>query len=129
MNRKIFNEDLVAVHYVQEKLLLNKPIYVGFSILDISKTYMYNFHYQYIKPKYDQNARLLFSDTDSLCYEIKTNDVYQDFYEDKHLFDLSDLNNKFHDDENKKVLGKMKIEYPNDVITEFIGLRSKMYSL
>jgi hypothetical protein len=129
INSKIFNENLVAVHYVKEKLLLEKPIYVGFSILDISKTRIYDFHYSYIKPKYGRSAKLLFTDTDSLCYEIETDDIYKDFYKDKHLFDLSDVTGEFNNNANKKKIGKMKMEHPNDVITEFIGLRSKMYSI
>src|SRR5271163_4088743 len=72
INRKIFNENLVAVNMIREKLLLNKPIYVGFSILELSKNLMYDFHYGFIKKKYGKNAKLLFTDTDSLCYEIKT---------------------------------------------------------
>ena len=129
INGKIFNENLVAVHYVKEKLVLDKPIYVGFSILDLSKTLMYDFHYGYIKHNYGTRAKLLFTDTDSLCYEIETEDVYEDIYHDKELFDLSDIQGKFHDGSNKKVVGKMKVEYPKEIITEFIGLRSKMYSL
>jgi len=128
-NSKTFSEDLVAVHYIKEKLLLDKPIYVGFSILDISKTIMYDFHYNYIKSKYGDDAKLLFTDTDSLCYEIQTDDVYKDFYDDKQLFDLSDFIGKLNDNTNKKVIGKMKMEYPNDIITEFVGLKSKMYSI
>ena len=73
---KIFNEDLVAVHMLKQKLYLNRPIYVGFSILDFSKILMYDFHYNYIKTKYGQNAQLLFSDTDSLCYSINIEDIY-----------------------------------------------------
>src|ERR1700759_1967509 len=133
INGVIFNENLVGVHYVQEKLLLNKPIYVGFSILDISKTLMYDFHYRFIKQKYGKKAKLLFTDTDSLCYEIQTRNVYQDMYNDKDLFDLSEINDprydKYKDNTNKKVLGKFKLEHANDPIDEFIGLRSKMYSL
>jgi hypothetical protein len=68
INGVIFNENLVGVHYVQEKLKLNKPIYVGFSILDISKTQMYDFHYGFIKNYYGDKEKLLFTDTDSLCY-------------------------------------------------------------
>ena len=127
---KIFNENLAAVHNSVIKLKLNKPIYVGFSILDISKTLMYDFHYGFIKNKYGENAKLLFTDTDSLCYEIRTNNIYKDMNNNKELFDLSDITNKkYHDNTNKKVIGKFKLEYPNNLIEEFIGLRSKMYSL
>ncbi|HLX54592.1 MAG TPA: hypothetical protein VKR58_11655, partial [Aquella sp.] len=135
ISSKIFNENLVAVHNVKEKLILDKPIYVGFCILDLSKWLMYDFHYGYIKNKYGDKAKLLFTDTDSLCYEIETEDFYQDMHDNIDKFDLSDIdaNNamigKFKDNENKKVIGKFKPEYVNDIIQEFIGLRSKMYSL
>ncbi|VDI38827.1 Hypothetical predicted protein [Mytilus galloprovincialis] len=75
---KIFNDDLVAVHMLKQRLYLNRPIYVGFTILDLSKTLMYDFHYNYIKDKYGSRATLLFTDTDSLCYNINTDDIYQD---------------------------------------------------
>ena len=70
----IVSENLAAVNMKKTKLYLNRPIYVGFSILDLSKALMYQFHYEYMKPKYGCNAKLLFTDTDSLCYEIKTDD-------------------------------------------------------
>ena len=110
-------------------MALNKPIYVGFSILDLSKLLMYEFHYKYIKSKFD--AKLLFTDADSLVYEIKTEDVYEDFYQDKNLFDFSDypLNSKFFDPVNKKIVGKMKDEFQGRIISEFVGLKSKVYSL
>ena len=84
---------------------------------------------KYIKNKID--AKLLLTDTDSLVYEIKSKDVYEDFYEDKKLFDLSDypLYSKFFDLVNKKVVGKMKDEFKGKIISEFVGLKSKMYSL
>src|SRR5271165_2446396 len=135
VNSKIFNENLAAVHNLKEKLVLDKPMYVGFCILDLSKWLMYDFHYQYIKNKYGNNAQLLFSDTDSLCYEIKTEDFYQDMFDNKSLFDLSDIQadnlriGKFKDDSNKKVIGVFKHEHVNSNIEEFIGLRSKMYSV
>ncbi len=110
-------------------LKLNKPIYVGFSILDLSKILMYDFHYKFIKNKYGDNAKLLFTDTDSLCYEVQTKYFYKDMYDNKELFDLSDIKGEFNDNSNKKVIGKMKMEYPNNVIKEFIGLKSKMYSI
>ena len=130
ISRKIFNEDLVAVHKMKTTLTLNRPAYVGMCILDLSKTLMYNFHYNYIKSQYGDKARLLFTDTDSLTYEIEADDVYQDFWKDKHLFDNSDYpkNNPFFDNSNKKVIGKFKDEAAGTPIVEFVGLKSKMYS-
>ena len=73
VSQKIFNKKFVAIAEIKSVLTLNKPVYVGFSILDLSKLLMYEFHYKYIKRKYD--AKLLFTDTDSLVYEIKTEDI------------------------------------------------------
>ena len=130
-NFKIFNEDLVAVNLKKVNIVLNRPIYAGFSILDISKTFMYEFHYDYMKAKYGPKAQLLFTDTDSLCYEVETQDLYQDMSENKELFDLSNYkkSHELYDNSNNKVLGKMKDECGGAVIEEFIGLRPKMYSL
>ena len=89
-NQNIINENLTAVHKVKECLFLNRPAYVGMCILDLSKTLMYDFHYNYIKQKYNDKAKLLFTDTDSLTYEIETEDVYKDFWNDKDKFDNSD---------------------------------------
>ena len=127
---KIFNENLVAVHKTKTTLTLNRPAYVGMCILDLSKTLMYDFHYNYIKSKYGDKARLLFTDTDSLMYEIEADDVYQDFWKDKNLFDNSDYpnNSPFYNNANKKVIGKFKDEAAGMPIVEFVGLRSKMYS-
>ena len=90
VSSKIFNENLVAVHKIKETLTLNRPAYVGMCILDLSKTLMYDFHYKYIKEIYGNKAKLLFTDTDSLTYEIEANDVYKDFFKDKDKFDNSD---------------------------------------
>jgi hypothetical protein len=87
---KIFNEDLVAVKKIKEVLILNKPAHVGMCILELSKTLMYDFHYNYIKKKYGDKSKLLFTDTDDLMYEIKADDVYEDFFKDKKMFDNSD---------------------------------------
>ena len=108
VSQKIFSKTFVATHEIKPVLALNKPIYVGFSILDLSKLLMYEFHYKYIKSKLDAN--LLFTDTDTLVYEIKTEDVYESFYEDKNLFDFSDylLNSEFFDPVNK-VIGVWKV--------------------
>ena len=135
VSSKIFNDNLVAVHNVKEQLVLNKPVYVGFCILDLSKWLMYDFHYGYTKNKYGEKAQLLFTDTDSLCYEVETEDFFKDMYDNKHLFDLSDIDDenptigKYKDITNKKVIGVFKPEHVNSNIKEFIGLRSKMYSL
>ena len=129
----IFSENLVAVHMERTSVKLNKPIYLGMSILDLSKTIMYHFHYEYIKPKYGENARLLFTDTDSLCYEIKTEDFFKDISNDVHeKFDTSNLG-KSHPSGiptgvNKKVIGMMKLETGAKLIGEFVGLRSKLYA-
>lgn len=128
---KIFNENLVGVHMQKISITLNRPIYTGFSVLDISKTLMFDFHYGYILKRYPQKAALLFTDTDSLCYEIITDDIYDDMIHDSSYFDMSDYpsDHKAYNEENKKVLGKMKDELSGDPIVEFVGLRSKMYSL
>ena len=89
VNSKIFNEDLVAVRRIKETLTLNRPAYVGMCILDLSKTIMYDFHYNYIKEKYGSRAKLLFTDTDSLCHEIETGDAYKDFWADKEEFEIA----------------------------------------
>ena len=127
VSQKIFSKNFVAIHEIKPVLTLSKPIYVGFGILDLSKILMYEFHY--IKSKFD--AKLLFTDTDSLLYEIKTEDVYEDFYQNKNLFDFSDypLDSNFFDPANKAIIGKMKDVFKGRKINEFIGLNSKMYSL
>ena len=130
VSSKIFNENLVAVHKIKETLTMNRPAFVGACILDLSKTFMYDFHYNYIKCKYGDKAKLLFTDTDSLTYEIETPDAYADFFDNKDIFDNSDYNKKspFYFDHNKKVIGKFKDEAAGIPVTEFVGLRSKMYS-
>ena len=83
MSQKIFGNDLVAICRSKVTLILNKTAYVGMCKLDLSKVLMYEFHYDYIKNKHGNKSRLLFIDTDSLMYEIKTEDVYKDFTKDK----------------------------------------------
>ena len=130
VSSKIFNKNLMAVHKVKETLTLNRPAYVGVCILDLSKTLMYDFHYNYIKKKYDNRARLLFTDTDSLTYEIEAEDVYKDFWNDKDMFNNSNYleSSPYYCNANKKVIGKFKDEACGVLITEFVGLTSKMYS-
>ena len=109
--------------------MLNKPIYVGFTTLDLSKWKMYEFHYKFIKKNFD--AELLITDTDSLTYKIKSEDVYEEFFKWKDLFDFSNYSkdSKFFDETNKKVIGKMKDEFGGVIVDEFVGLKSKMYSI
>ena len=130
VSSKIFNENLMAVHKIKEALTLNRPAYVGMCILDLSKTLMYDFHYNYIEKKYGNRARLLFTDTDSLTYEIEAEDVYKDLWNDKDMFDNSDYpeNSPYYCNANKKVIGKFKDEACGIPITEFVGLKPKMYS-
>ena len=89
--------------------MLNKPIYVGFTVLELSKWLMYDFHYNFIKRCFD--AELLFINTDSLTYEIKSESVYEEFFKWKNLFDFSNFSkdSKFLDESNKKVIGKWKM--------------------
>ena len=87
----IFCEDLVAIHMKKMRLVFDKPVYLGMCILDLSKTLMYGFHYDYIKQKYGDNVKRLFTDTDCLMYEIETSDFYKDISADvKRRFDTSD---------------------------------------
>ena len=127
---KIFYENLAVVERAKVELTLNRPIYVGFAILDLSKTLMYDFHYNYIKQKYPDST-LLFTHTDSLRYQIQMINLYEDFYADKWLFDFSGYGKEspFYNDENKKVIGKMKDELNKEIIEEFVGLRANIYSL
>ena len=129
----IFCEDLVAIHMKKTKKVFNKPVYLGMCILDLSKTKMYDFHYNYIKPKYGDKAKLLFIDTDSLMYEIKTEDFYKDISEDvKDRFDTSDYPPNHPSGIpmgcNKKVSGVFKDEVAGRYIEKFVGLRAKLYS-
>ena len=123
-------KNLVAVHKIKETLTMNRPAYIGMCILDLSKTLMYDFHYNYIKHNYGNKAKLLFTDTDSLTYEIETTDAYLNFWNDKDKFDNSDYpeNSPYFNKTNKKVIGKFKDEAAGVPIVEFVGLRSKMYS-
>ena len=125
ITHKIFGKNYAAIHEIKPVLTLNKPIYVGFTVLDLSKWKMYDFHYNFIKKNFD--AELLFTDTDSLTYEIKSKDVYEEFFKHKHLFDFSNYPKylKLFDQANKKVIGKMKDESEGKIIGEFVGLKSK----
>ena len=127
---KMFNENLVAVHMYKDTLKLNRPIYVGMSILDLSKHLMYDFYYNQLKQQYSC-CNLLYTDTDSFILHVETDDVYKDIKDNQSQYDTSNYNNKhfLFSNENKKVLGKFKDELGGVPISEYIGLRPKMYSV
>ena len=104
VTHKLFNKDYTAIHEIKPVLMFNKSIYVGFIVLELSKWMIYDFHYNFIKTNY--NAELLFTDTDSLTYEIKSENVYENFD-----FSNYSKHSKFYDYASKKVIGKMKDEY------------------
>ena len=132
-NRTTFSDNLVAIHMGKTEIFMNKPVYLGASILDISKTLMYDFHYGYIKPKYGEKAKLLFTDTDSLMYEIETEDFYKDISSDvRTMFDTSNYPcrhaSRIEIGVNKNVIGMFKDEACGETISKFVGLRAKNYS-
>jgi hypothetical protein len=127
----VVNEEVVMVERIRAKVTLNKPIYIGFTVLDVSKLLMFDFHYKVIAKRYGKNARLLLTDTDSLCYHLITDNVYRDMMEYRHLLDTSNYprDHPLYSAENMKVIGKMKDECSGKPPLEFVGLRSTMYSL
>ena len=128
----IYEENMTAIQLNKTVVVLNKPRYIGMSVLDISKLKMYQFHYEYMMPKYPR-AKLLFTDTDSFCYWIPTEkNIYEDMRGNHEWFDFSNYpldHPNFDSDVNNLIPGKMKDEMAGDLILEFVGLRSKMYSI
>ena len=107
---------------------INKPVYLGLSILEFSRTLMYGFWYNYIKPKYQKNAKLCYMDTDSLKFDIKTEDFYKDIADDvEKWFHTSnyEVNRPLPTERNKKVIGLMKDELGGKIMTEFAAVRLK----
>jgi len=126
----IFEDDLVGVHCHRQEIKLNKAIFLGQTILEDSKVLMYDFHYNFMLKKIERkNIDLLFTDTDSLCYYIKKQNIFEIIKENSSLFDLSKYpkNHEMYDGINNKALEKMKNE-EIEMITEFVGLRSKCYT-
>ena len=127
----LISEDLSIAEMKKTKVKMNKPIYLGLSLLEISKILMYEFWYDYMKPKYDNNVKLCYMDTDSFIMNIKTNDFYKDIANDvENRFDTSnyEVNRPLPMGKNKKVIGLMKDELGGKIITEFVTLRPKTYS-
>ena len=124
-------EDLSIIEMKKTKVKMNKPIYLGLSILEISKILMYEFWYDYMKPKYNDNVKLCYIGTDSFIMNIKTNDFYKDIANDVECqFDTSnyEVSRPLPTGKNKKVIGLMKDELGGKIITEFVTLRPKTYS-
>ena len=129
----IFDEHLVAVHMKKTEVYFYKPTYVGQAILDLSKTLMFDFHYNFIRKKYGNKAELLFTDTDSLMYLIQKDDFYSDVKHNiRKKVDTSDYPENhpsgIKTGVNKKVIGKFKDEVGGKQITHFVGLRPKLYT-
>ena len=126
---EIFNEDLVGVQNHRTKVLLYKPIDVGMSVLDLSKHLMYDFYYNHLKKEYGDKG-LLYTDTDSVVIHVTTEDMYEDMRKNMQLYDTSNFpeDHPLYSTTNKKVVGKFKDELGAIIMTEFIGLRPKMYS-
>jgi DNA polymerase type B, organellar and viral/Recombination endonuclease VII len=132
LDRTIYNENLAAVHMKREKILFNKPLYIGMTILDFSKETMYSFNYDVMLPRYGvERLKLMYMDTDSFIYLIKTLDVYQDMKSLMEHLDTSAYPPKhpLFSVKNKKVLGKFKDEVNGNIIRRFVGLRPKTYAL
>ena len=130
---KRFSEDLIAIEMKKTEIKMNKPIYLGLAILDISKALMYEFWYDYLKPKYDNNMGLCYMDNVSFIFHVETEDFYKDISNDvDNRFDTSayskDLNRPLPIGKNKKVLGMMKDELCGKVMIHFCASRAKTYS-
>ena len=126
----VISEYLSIIEMKKTKVKMNKPIYLGLSILEISKTLMYEFWYDYMKPKYNNDVKLCYMDTDSFIMNIKTNDFYEDIASDvENRFDTSnyEVNRPLPTGKNKKIIGLMKDELGGKIITEFVALRPKTY--
>ena len=137
----VFREDLSAIERIKAQITMDKPIYVGMCVLDLSKWLMYDFFYNDLKRLFPQ-SQLLFTDTDSLCFSVEGCDnVYERMHEDRGrdndveaetagLFDFSNYPKKHfcYSSVNKKVPGKMKDELGGNPMLEFVGLRAKAYS-
>ena len=127
----LISEDLSIIEMKKTKVKMNKPIYLGLSILEISKILMYEFWYDYMKPKYGNNVKLCYMDSDSFIMNIKTNDFYEDIANDVgNRFDTSnyEVSRPLPMGKNKKVIDLMKDELGETIIAEFVTLRPKTYS-
>ena len=128
---KFFKENLLAIEMRKTQILMNKPVYFGLSILDLSKTVMFEFWYDYVKPKYGKNAKLCYMDTDSFIVHVKTDDIYKNIAEDvetRFVTSNFEIDRSLPKGKNEKVFGLMKDELGRQSMKEFVGLRAKTYS-
>ncbi|XP_050531437.1 uncharacterized protein LOC126900047 [Daktulosphaira vitifoliae] len=128
----IFNSNMAAIHLKKVEIVYDRPCYVGFSVLEISKTIIYDFHYNFMKKMYGDKCKLVYTDTDSLCYEIQMVDVYDDMKKNISKFDASnyDPNNVYGCRLSiKKIIGLMKDEMGGKILNEYIGICSKTYMM
>ena len=127
----VLSDHIVAAHKHVKVVRLRKPIAVGCCVLDLSKLLMYDFHYNYIVPKYGSKAKILFTDTDSLCYIVETEDICVNMLAEKERFDFSNYptDHPNFSMENKMVIGKMKDELSGMPGQSFAGLKANMYSI
>ena len=115
----------------KNSIIMNKPVSLGLSLLDLSKTVMYEFWYHYVKPKYGENAKLCYMDTDSFIIHVKTDDIYKNIVKDFETWldtSNSDIDKLLPKENNKKGIGLMKDELSGQIIKEFVGLRARIYS-
>jgi len=129
LSHEILGSKLVCFNMQKSVVTLDKAIYTGFSVLELSKLHMAQFHYDYVKVKWGDNAKLLLTDTDSLAYLIKTADVYEDLKDDLSIFDTSNLDpaHSLYSTSNAGVVGKMKDEVKGQILLKFVGLGPKAY--
>lgn len=127
---KIFNEDLAGINKIKKEYESRVPLQIGFAILELAKMHMYDTYYNKIK-KLWSNVQLLFTDTDSVCFEVETDEDIYDILSKQDWIDFSNFpkTSKYYNDKNKLVPGKFKDEMQGEKILEFIGIRSKCYSI
>lgn len=127
----VFTDNLVAIQLTPNRVVLDKPIYIGFTVLELSKSHMYDLHYSLFRRVYGDRLKMCYTDTDSFIYHIETTDFYKDLLQSFiSFFDTSNYpTNNIHSLPliNKKVPGLFKDEMGGKIITEFVGLRSKLY--
>ena len=129
---QILNKDVVIMKMLKSHVTLDKPIAIGFTVLELSKKYMYSLHYNLFKDYYKENIEVDYTDTDAFIYEIKTNKYYDDLKNHfAPIMDFSnfDRNDELYSEKNKKKIGYLKSEYGEKNMNEFVGLKSKLYSI